>query len=410
MNIDNTQEQRLKNQGLLRLLACATASITTLSASSLVGFHPAIIITVCLLFVYLSVSYYLLDKGSLTHQGRRILIAADTMILSGTITLMGFEPLPSSLICLAYGVALLGYTPYQRYGYLSIFLATCGLCYLCLPVTIILSEVSILAISLMGGLYVLVSSGLIYKQNTQLSQQLDTANHDKMTLEHRSLHLAKYLSPTIRRAIGNGRYTSEESKEKNITIFFSDLSGFTELAEQLETEDLALFLQVYLTEMTEIALRFGGTLDKIVGDSIMVFFGDPESRGIENDALSCVSMALTMRAAMAKLKKRWQAAGIENPPSLRMGINSGLCKVGHFGAEHLLTYTLLGRSVNLASRLESAAENEEILISLSTYGLVKDSVSCLPKGQLTIKGFNQPVIAYSVIGLSTNPNREPPAN
>ena len=103
------------------------------------------------------------------------------------------------------------------------------------------------------------------------------------------------------------RYSSEESKEKNVTIFFSDLSGFTELAEQLEAEDLALFLQVYLTEMTEIALRFGGPLDKIIGDSIMVFFGDPESRGIENDALSCVSMALTMRAAMAKLKKRWQA-------------------------------------------------------------------------------------------------------
>ncbi len=112
-----------------------------------------------------------------------------------------------------------------------------------------------------------------------------------------------------------------------------------------------MFLHVYLTEMTEIVLRFGGPLDKIIGDSIMVFFGDPESRGIENDTLSCVSMALTMRTAMAKLKTRWRVTGIENPPSLRMGINTGLCKVGHFGTERLLTYTLLGRSVNLASRL-----------------------------------------------------------
>ena len=152
--------------------------------------------------------------------------------------------------------------------------------------------------------------------------------------------------------------------------------------------------------MSEIALRFGGTIDKIIGDSIMVFFGDPESRGIEKDALSCVSMALTMREAMTKIRQRWQAAGIENPTSIRMGINSGLCKVGHFGSEHHLTYTLLGQAVNLASRLEAAADNEEILISLSTYSLVKETVSCTPKGQLAIKGFSKPIIAYSATGLS----------
>ena len=83
-----------------------------------------------------------------------------------------------------------------------------------------------------------------------------------------------------------------------------------------------------------------------------------------------------------------------------MGINSGLCKVGHFGSEHQLTYTLLGQAVNLASRLEAAADNEEILISLSTYSLVKDTVSCTPKGQLAIKGFSKPIIAYSATGLS----------
>ena len=175
----------------------------------------------------------------------------------------------------------------------------------------------------------------------------------------------------------SGKRTTLESQDKNVTIFFSDLSGFTQLAERLEADDLALFLNIYLTEMNEIAMRFGGTIDKIIGDSIMVFFGDPESRGIKNDALSCVSMALAMRKSMTKLKNRWQAVGIENPPSIRMRINSGLCKVGHFGTEHHLTYTLLGRSVNLASRLESAADNDEILISFSTYSLVKDIVNCM---------------------------------
>ncbi len=107
--------------------------------------------------------------------------------------------------------------------------------------------------------------------------------------------------------------------------------------------------------MSKIAVRFGGTIDKIMGDSIMVFFGDPRSRGVKNDAVSCVSMALAMKKSMAELQSRWQLQGIETPPSIRIGINSGLCRVGNFGSAFYLNYTLLGRSVNLASRLETAA-------------------------------------------------------
>jgi class 3 adenylate cyclase len=85
--------------------------------------------------------------------------------------------------------------------------------------------------------------------------------------------------------------------------------------------------------MSEIAFRFGGTVDKVIGDSIMVFFGDPESRGVQSDAVRCVSMAIAMRKAMQELQLRWQAEGIEQPTGLRMGINSGVCKVGNFGTE-----------------------------------------------------------------------------
>ena len=177
------------------------------------------------------------------------------------------------------------------------------------------------------------------------------------------------------------------------------MAGFTKLAEELDPEQLTSLLNTYLTEMSEIAFRFGGTIDKVIGDSIMVFFGDPESRGVRSDAVTCVSMAIAMRKAMEDLQLRWHKEGIERPPALRMGINSGLCKVGNFGTENRLDYTLLGRAVNLASRLESSAESNEILLSEDTYGLVKDTIHCIDKGQISIKGFSEAVNVYSAIDL-----------
>ena len=99
-----------------------------------------------------------------------------------------------------------------------------------------------------------------------------------------------------------------------MTIFFSDMQGFSELSEQLSSEKLTWLINSYLAEMSEIIFRFGGTLDKVIGDSLMVFFGDPNSRGKKNDAVACVCMAISMNNAMQDLKKRWIANGISNPP------------------------------------------------------------------------------------------------
>jgi len=154
------------------------------------------------------------------------------------------------------------------------------------------------------------------------------------------------------------------------------MQGFSQLSEQLTPEKLSWLINTYLSEMSEIVFRFGGTLDKMIGDSIMVFFGDPQSRGEKNDALSCVCMAIAMREAMKRLKTRWKTAGIESPPCLRMGINTGNCRVGNFGADNKLDYTVVGSAVNLASHLESIANPDEILITESTYNLVKNQVNC----------------------------------
>ena len=258
------------------------------------------------------------------------------------------------------------------------------------PITI---TVALLLISTYS--IIIISFGL--KQHKRMVQQSALVATENKAQTNRIFQLSEYLSPTVRRAILSGVQLKQEPEEKQVTVFFSDIVGFTSLSEQLSPDELSAFLNTYLEEMSKIAARFGGTIDKIMGDSIMVFFGDPESRGIQNDAVSCVSMALAMKKSMEELQLRWQGNGMENPPSIRIGINSGLCKVGNFGSTYYLNYTLLGRSVNLASRLETAANEGEILISLSTYNLVKHKIHCVSKGEVFASGFSKPLLAYSVL-------------
>jgi class 3 adenylate cyclase len=128
--------------------------------------------------------------------------------------------------------------------------------------------------------------------------------------------------------------------------------------------------------MSRIALDHGATIDKYVGDAIVIFFGDPESNGAKEDALACVLMAIAMRERMDDLADIWRDKGLETPLRCRMGINTGFCTVGNFGSDDRMDYTIVGGGVNLASRLESAATPGEILISYETYALVREEIRC----------------------------------
>lgn len=237
---------------------------------------------------------------------------------------------------------------------------------------------------------------------SNLSSEFKVLSNYINELKLRNFRLSKYLSPSLRKGIMAGKNVQVDAQEKPLTIFFSDMQGFSKMTEILSPEQLTRVVNSYLTEMSEIAFRFGGTLDKVIGDSLMVFFGDPQSRGEENDAAACVCMALAMRDAMETLKKRWRADGITHPPSLRMGINSGVCKVGNFGTENCLEYTALGKAVNMASQLESAAKINEIIVSQATYNLVKDLVHCEQRKPVKIKGFVNPLPVYSAVKLAEN--------
>jgi len=119
--------------------------------------------------------------------------------------------------------------------------------------------------------------------------------------------------------------------------------------------------------MSVIALAHGATIDKYIGDAILAFFGDPETRGVKADAIACVNMAIAMQKRMRELQKEWRDRGLQKPFQLRIGINTGYCTVGNFGSEDRMDYTIIGSEVNLASRLQSHAELGGILLSHETY-------------------------------------------
>ena len=242
---------------------------------------------------------------------------------------------------------------------------------------------------------------LLYEATIEHGEAVEDQLADQSNkLEALSRQLAKYLSPQVYQSIFDGRQEVKiASTRKKLTVFFSDIADFTETADRLESEELTAILNQYLTEMSNIALRYGATIDKYVGDAILIFFGDPETRGVTEDALACVRMAIDMQERMKALQGAWQEAGISKPMKCRMGIHTDYCTVGNFGSEDRLDYTIIGRGVNTASRLESLATPGSILISFETYSQVKDQIKCAENGEVNVKGIAYPVTTYEVIGL-----------
>ncbi len=243
----------------------------------------------------------------------------------------------------------------------------------------------------------------VYSDITELKQREENLAEKSAALEALSSKLAKYLAPQVYSSIFTGRQDVKiASQRKKLTICFSDIAGFTEITDKMESEDLTQLLNHYLTEMSKIALDHGATIDKYVGDAILMFFGDPETRGVKEDALACVQMALTMQKRMSELAEIWRDIGIETPLRCRIGIHTDYCTVGNFGSEDRMDYTIIGGAVNLAARLEQEAPPGTVLISYETFAQVKDTIDCEELGHVHVKGIAYPVATYRVIDLKAN--------
>ena len=242
---------------------------------------------------------------------------------------------------------------------------------------------------------------------SELRQREQDLTEKSTTLAALSSKLAKYLAPQVYDSIFTGRQDVKiVSARKKLTVCFSDLVGFTEITDQMESEDLTQLLNQYLTEMSKIALQYGATIDKYVGDAIVMFFGDPTTLGVKQDALACVQMAIAMQQRVGELAQEWRGIGIGTPLRCRIGIHTGYCTVGNFGSEDRMDYTMVGGTVNLASRLEHEAPPGGILISFETYAHVQDEVHCEERGQVQVKGIAHPVATYAVLGPKQDAERD----
>ncbi|GAB3483046.1 adenylate/guanylate cyclase domain-containing protein [Polaromonas eurypsychrophila] len=209
--------------------------------------------------------------------------------------------------------------------------------------------------------------------------------------------LSRYLAPQVYQSLFEGSRQAEiRTQRKKLTVFFSDIKNFTASTAKWQPEEVTLLLNSYFSEMSAIAAEYGATLDKFIGDAIVIFFGDPQSLGVREDALQCVRMAIAMQKRMDALRLRWRGMGINKTFEIRIGINSGFCDVGNFGSELRMEYTIIGREVNLAARLEQAAEPGEILISSETHALVQGDIGADARDPVMAKGFSEPIPVYAV--------------
>ena len=241
----------------------------------------------------------------------------------------------------------------------------------------------------------------VVEHSTLIENDLENTNREMQGLLE---SMKKYLSPQLFNSIINSSKKDVEIayERKKLTVFFSDIVGFTQITDMIEPETLSSLLNDYLNEMSLIASKYGGTIDKFMGDAVMVFFGDSESEDEQEPARQCIKMAWEMLKKTKILSEEWIARGSPSHLKVRMGINTGFCTVGNFGSSNRMDYTIIGGQVNLASRLEKISNKNSITISNSTYKLVKDIVITEPPVSREIKGINHPIEVYKVLRLKND--------
>ncbi|MFZ4621857.1 MAG: adenylate/guanylate cyclase domain-containing protein [Bacteroidota bacterium] len=185
-----------------------------------------------------------------------------------------------------------------------------------------------------------------------------------------------------------------EGELREMTIFFSDIRGFTRMTEQMGAEQIVQLLNRYFSAMTDVAIAHGGMIDKFSGDEIMILFGAPFPT--DEDPLRAVRMGIAMQNRLQQLNEEFSLEGLQRI-SIGIGIATGKVILGNVGSEKRLNYSVIGDTVNVASRLVSKSAANEILIESNTFRLVQSEFQCRDLGEIQVKGKEQTIGVYSLI-------------
>ncbi len=214
--------------------------------------------------------------------------------------------------------------------------------------------------------------------------------------------LERYVSKNLVKEIlenPDSYYSTLRGVRVPVTMLFSDLVGFTTLSEKADPEALVAQLNEYLTRMTSVVFSNGGTLDKFIGDAIMAVWGNVRSFGVAQDAKNCARAALAMRWELRQLNEKWRDEG-RMGLGMGIGINQGEVIVGNIGSQERMDPTVIGDSVNLASRLEGLTRiyGVDILVGATAAELVRDEFHLRSVARVQVKGKTKPVDAFTFIG------------
>ena len=235
----------------------------------------------------------------------------------------------------------------------------------------------------------------------RLNRRLEARIEEQMADLVRTGELKRFLPQHVADGLLGGALGPADGFERRkITALFADLVGFTDLSESLEPEELADVLNLYLREMTALAVAHGGALDNFIGDGLMVVFGAPVASEEHAQALSAIRTALSMRARARELAADVRERGVPADLQLRVGINTGHCTVGIFGSDVMRAYKAVGFAVNIASRLQAEAEPGSILCGFRTYALIQQDVRAVRRDSLTVKGASRPIEGWEILELA----------
>ncbi len=227
--------------------------------------------------------------------------------------------------------------------------------------------------------------------------------HDEVEDRNRLLRriLSRYVNNHLTETIlaEPEKHLKLGGETRYVTVMFSDIRGFTAFAEQHAARDVLSLLNHFFKQMTEVIFRHNGTFDKYVGDEIVAFFGAPVATG--HDTLNAVRAALELRSVFVDIRDSLPREDVQQL-GLGIGLYSGEAAVGNVGSERVMSYTVIGDTVNTAHRLQGIAQDGEILVGETTYAQVADQVEAAQHDPVIIRGKRDPLTLYTITGLSEN--------